>query len=182
MNSKKTVTIPKRLITSIPISFFFTIFIIYLLHLFGEWKTIGSNVDWFAPENKGMMTIPTKLEGFWNSCAIGTASHYVKLDEQTLDWQQYETSFNGVKLSSSFSNTFTGHWRIILLFTLVGAFIVYFIRGLKFIVVDTEVHKSIRDNKPEKPANTEQMKLQQRYDKGEIPFEVYQSEWNKLNS
>lgn len=35
---------------------------------------------------------------------------------------------------------------------------------------------------PEKPANSEQIKLQQRYDKGEITFEIYQEEWNKLNT
>ena len=36
--------------------------------------------------------------------------------------------------------------------------------------------------KPEKPANSEQIKLQKRYDKGEITFDFYQSEWNKLNT
>ena len=40
----------------------------------------------------------------------------------------------------------------------------------------------VRESKPERPANAEQIKLQQRYDKGEITFELYQSEWNKLNT
>lgn len=39
-----------------------------------------------------------------------------------------------------------------------------------------------KDSKPEKPANSEQIKLQQRYDMGEITFEVYQAKWNKLNT
>lgn len=39
-----------------------------------------------------------------------------------------------------------------------------------------------RDSKPEKPANSEQIKLQQLYDKGEITFEIYQEKWNKLNT
>ena len=38
------------------------------------------------------------------------------------------------------------------------------------------------DSKPERPANAEQAKLQQRYDKGEITFEEYKAEWNKLAS
>jgi uncharacterized membrane protein len=37
-----------------------------------------------------------------------------------------------------------------------------------------------RDYKPEKAANPEQQKLQSRYDRGEITFEQFQTEWNKL--
>lgn len=37
-------------------------------------------------------------------------------------------------------------------------------------------------SKPERPANTEQEKLQQRYDKGEITFEEYKAGWDKLSS
>jgi hypothetical protein len=54
--------------------------------------------------------------------------------------------------------------------------------GIKEARVDTEFPTYIMDNKPEIQSNSEQRKLQQRYDKGEIPFEVFQSEWNKLNS
>lgn len=39
----------------------------------------------------------------------------------------------------------------------------------------------INQGKSERQANSAQLKLQQRYDKGEISFEVYQSEWNKLD-
>jgi uncharacterized membrane protein len=39
----------------------------------------------------------------------------------------------------------------------------------------------IRNYRPEKPANPEQQKLQGRYDKGEITFEEFQTEWNKLS-
>ena len=41
---------------------------------------------------------------------------------------------------------------------------------------------SFRDAKPEKSANPEQIKLQHRYDKGQITFEDYETEWNKLNT
>lgn len=54
--------------------------------------------------------------------------------------------------------------------------------GIKEARADKEASTYIRDTKPEIQANPEQRKLQQRYDKGEIPFEVYQSEWNKLNT
>lgn len=37
-------------------------------------------------------------------------------------------------------------------------------------------------SKPEQQANTAQGELQQRYDKGEITFEEYKAEWNKLGS
>lgn len=37
-------------------------------------------------------------------------------------------------------------------------------------------------HRPERIANPAQILLQQRYDKGEISFETYQSEWNKLSS
>lgn len=39
-----------------------------------------------------------------------------------------------------------------------------------------------KDYKPEKLPNTEQVKLQQRYNNGEITFNDYQTEWNKLNT
>ena len=39
-----------------------------------------------------------------------------------------------------------------------------------------------KTSNPERPANTEQAKLQLRYDKGEITFEEYKAEWNKLSS
>jgi len=45
-----------------------------------------------------------------------------------------------------------------------------------------EATPRINDIKPERQGNAEQMKLQQRYDKGEITFEDYKTEWNKLGS
>lgn len=39
------------------------------------------------------------------------------------------------------------------------------------------------DNRnPERMTSPRQVKLQQQYDRGEISFEVYQSEWGKLSS
>ncbi len=181
MTSKKTVVIPKRFLTSIPIAFILTICVLYLLHLFGEWKNVSANIDWSAPENKGMISIPTKLDGFWNSCGINNTSHYVQLAEPTLNWKPYETNFNSLKLSSSFTNTFDKHFTFIILFSLIGSAIVYFIRGLNFKVVDTNRFKVTSDFKQETPANNDQIILQQRYDNGEISFETYQNEWNKLN-
>ena len=54
--------------------------------------------------------------------------------------------------------------------------------GIKESRNNNPVSTYIKESKPEKIANPEQAKLQQRYDKGEITFEVYQSEWNKLNN
>lgn len=54
--------------------------------------------------------------------------------------------------------------------------------GIKEARNDNTTTTYIQERKPEKFANPAQMKLQQRYDKGEITFEIYQSEWNKLTS
>lgn len=54
--------------------------------------------------------------------------------------------------------------------------------GIKEARNDNAPPTYIQERKPERLANPEQMKLQQRYDKGEITFEIYQSEWNKLSS
>jgi hypothetical protein len=43
----------------------------------------------------------------------------------------------------------------------------------------SDTNRPIENRKPEHPTNQKQIKLQQQYDKGEITFEVYQSEWNK---
>jgi len=54
--------------------------------------------------------------------------------------------------------------------------------GIREANPDKTLPTFFRDSKPEKPANSEQIKLQKRYDKGEITFEIYQKEWNKLNT
>lgn len=71
---------------------------------------------------------------------------------------------------------------------IIGWFIFYYVvkaavrNGIKEAHADKEVPTYIKDSKPERPANAEQIKLQQRYDKGEITLDVYQSEWNKLST
>ena len=40
--------------------------------------------------------------------------------------------------------------------------------------------RNIQETIPERPANAAQKNLQKQYDKGEISFDVYQSEWNRL--
>ena len=71
---------------------------------------------------------------------------------------------------------------------IIGWVIFYFVakaavrNGIKEARVDQEAPKYAKETKPERPVNAEQMKLQQRYDEGEIPFEEYQSEWNKLGT
>ena len=54
--------------------------------------------------------------------------------------------------------------------------------GIREAIPEKTLPTFFRDSKPEKPVNLEQIKLQQRYDKGEITFEIYQQEWNKLNT
>lgn len=71
---------------------------------------------------------------------------------------------------------------------LIGFYIFYLI--IKWAVKDgmIEASRQIELSKNqtgtvrtiEKPANTEQEKLQRRYDKGEITFDEYQKEWAKL--
>jgi len=74
-----------------------------------------------------------------------------------------------------------------LIAVVIGWMIFYYIvktavkNGIKEAHSDKETSTFIRESKPEIQANSEQRKLQQRYDKGEIPFEVYKSEWDKLN-
>ena len=46
---------------------------------------------------------------------------------------------------------------------------------------DMERPSLVKDSEPEKIGTPEQMKLQERYAKGEISFEVYKTEWDKLN-
>lgn len=71
---------------------------------------------------------------------------------------------------------------------ITGWFIFYYVvkaavkNGIREARADKEVPMGIKGNKPERPTNAEQIKLQQRYDKGEITFDVYQSEWNKLST
>ena len=52
--------------------------------------------------------------------------------------------------------------------------------GIKEAMVDKDVMPLIKNQKIDKPANAAQLKLQQRYNNGEITFETFQSEWDKL--
>lgn len=54
--------------------------------------------------------------------------------------------------------------------------------GIKEALPNKEVKSFNREPIHEIPMNDEQAKLQQRYDRGEITFEVFKSEWNKLSS
>lgn len=79
---------------------------------------------------------------------------------------------------------------IIYLFYFIGLIlswiIIYYVvkaavkNAIKESRVDNAATTSIQERKPELFANPEQMRLQQRYDKGEITFEFYQSEWEKF--
>ncbi len=40
-------------------------------------------------------------------------------------------------------------------------------------------NKSMLNSEPEKTLNTKQVELQKKYDRGEIGFEEYKTEWNK---
>lgn len=70
----------------------------------------------------------------------------------------------------------------------ISWFIFYYVvktavkNGIREARSDKEVSTTIRESKPDRSANEAQTKLQQRYDKGEITFVVYQSEWNKLST
>jgi uncharacterized membrane protein len=71
---------------------------------------------------------------------------------------------------------------------IISWFIFYYVtkaavrNGIREARADKEAPTYVRESIPERPASAEQVKLQQRYDKGEITFEVYQSEWNKLSN
>ena len=51
---------------------------------------------------------------------------------------------------------------------------------IKEVRDDKQYNYYSKVEKPGIPATPEQVKLQERYEKGEISLEVYQSEWNKL--
>ncbi|HEY5370502.1 MAG TPA: hypothetical protein VIJ75_16075 [Hanamia sp.] len=52
--------------------------------------------------------------------------------------------------------------------------------GIRESRTEKNIDSNYKDIKPEIKATPEQIKLQQRYDKSEITFEVYQKEWSKL--
>ncbi|MBD0350429.1 MAG: hypothetical protein ICV65_04650 [Flavisolibacter sp.] len=54
--------------------------------------------------------------------------------------------------------------------------------GIREARANKEVRTFIGNSTPERPANPAQARLQQQYDKGEITFKEYQSQWNKLSS
>ena len=69
----------------------------------------------------------------------------------------------------------------------VSWFIFYYVvkaavrNGIREANLDNEAKTLVSTRKPEKPGNPEQLKLQQRYEKGEITLEEYQNEWNRLS-
>jgi uncharacterized membrane protein len=71
---------------------------------------------------------------------------------------------------------------------IISWFVFYYVvkaavrNGIRESRSDKEFSLNVRESKPEQPTNAEQLKLQKRYDKGEITFEAYQSEWNKLST
>jgi len=53
-----------------------------------------------------------------------------------------------------------------------------------FAAIDKQtgrVNLAVRQGNPDKLPSTAQARLQERYDKGEITFEVFRSEWDKLD-
>lgn len=54
--------------------------------------------------------------------------------------------------------------------------------GIREARSDKQVQNFTANSTPEKPANSAQMRLQQQYDKGEINFEDFKSQWNKLST
>ena len=59
--------------------------------------------------------------------------------------------------------------------------------AVKNAIIESRTYKEVQTHKSnniiiERPINEGQVKLQQRYDKGEITFEAFQEEWNKLIS
>ena len=71
---------------------------------------------------------------------------------------------------------------------IVGLVILYYVikTAVKNAIIETRSTQDLGKIQPlsttqEKPANAEQIKLQHRYDKGEISFDFYQAEWNRLN-
>ena len=47
--------------------------------------------------------------------------------------------------------------------------------------IKNEYTSYIKDSKYEPPMNSEQLKLQNQYNNGEITFEIYQAEWKKVS-
>ena len=47
--------------------------------------------------------------------------------------------------------------------------------------INNEYISYVKERKPELPMNSEQLKLQNQYNNGEITFEEYQAEWKKVS-
>lgn len=71
---------------------------------------------------------------------------------------------------------------------IVGWIIFYYItkaavrNGIKEVFAGKETINFAAGSTREKPANDVQRRLQQQYDKGEISFEEFKSQWNQLGS
>lgn len=82
-------------------------------------------------------------------------------------------------------------WDIIayyILASIIGLLIFYNIikAAVKNGIIEARDFKEVPAKRspttPEKPENAEQEKLRKRYERGEIKFEEYKTEWNKLSS
>ena len=125
-----TVTIPSKIINSLPIGFILTLIIFVLIHFFGNWL-FNTSPDY---SNTSMGYATSIYNGIDNECLILEKKHYVAFSERT--GNRFEISemndLNGFKWSNSFKNTFDNHLLAILLSTIVLTLIIYLLRTIKF--------------------------------------------------
>lgn len=128
--ASKTVTIPSKIVSSLPIGFILTVIIFILIHFFGKWL-YNTSPDY---SNTSMGFATAIYNGIDNKCLIFDENHYVAFSERT--GNRFEISemndLNGFKWSNSLKNTFDTHLLAILLSTIVLTLIIYLLRTIKF--------------------------------------------------
>jgi uncharacterized membrane protein len=70
---------------------------------------------------------------------------------------------------------------------IIGLIIFYYVvkTAVKHGIIEARINNEyisyVKERKPELPMNSEQLKLQNQYNNGEITFEEYQAEWKKVS-
>jgi hypothetical protein len=71
--------------------------------------------------------------------------------------------------------------------SIIGLMIFFYVvkTAVKHGIIEARINNEyisyVKERKPELPMNSEQLKLQNQYNNGEITFEEYQAEWKKVS-
>jgi hypothetical protein len=71
--------------------------------------------------------------------------------------------------------------------SIIGLMIFFYVvkTAVKHGIIEARINNEyisyVKERKPELPMNSEQLKLQNQYNNGEMTFEEYQAEWKKVS-